>query len=145
MGSERGDQQAGDVDVEAYGTMPDGGDLVGGEPDGAGAGGAGRPSTDWWHRDHPTFVALTGFFTGMLFVTAVPGGFAGILRLAYDFPTAERYFPWVAVVLVLPAVLLVVPRTRRFGTYMVIGMVLTALVVLGVASLVLWAMVRTEG
>ena len=134
MGSEHEDQHVGDtggdVDVDTYEAEPEG---------------AGRPATDWWHRDHPTFVALTGFFTGMLFVTAVPGGFAGILRLALDYPTAERYFPWVAVVLVLPAVLLVVPRTRRFGTYMVIGMVLTALVVLGVASLVLWFMVRMDG
>ena len=27
---------------------------------------------DWWHRDHPTFAALSGFFTGLLFVLLVP-------------------------------------------------------------------------
>ena len=38
----------------------------------------------------------------------------------------------------MPIGLLAVPRTRRFGIYMVLGMVLTALVVLGVAALVLY-------
>ncbi|WP_175422344.1 hypothetical protein [Nocardioides jishulii] len=102
------------------------------------------PTTDWWHRDHPTFTALSGFFTGMLFVTAVPGGFAGLLRLLLSYQSAERWFPLVALTLVVPLGLLLAPRTRRFGTYMVIGMVLTLLVVLGVASLVLWYMVEFD-
>ena len=105
---------------------------------------AGRPAPDWWHRDHPTFAALAGFFTGMLFVTAVPGGFAGILRLLLPYDSAERWFPLVAITLVVPLALLAFPRTRRFGTYMVIGMVLTLLVFLGVTSLVLWFLVRTD-
>ena len=100
------------------------------------------PATDGWRRDSPTFVALGGFFTGMLFVTVVPGGFIGVLRLLFTFETAERLFPVVAVMLVVPAVLVANGRTRRFGLYMVIGMVLTALVVVGVASLVLYVMVR---
>ena len=103
-----------------------------------------KRSTDWWHRDHPTFTALSGFFAGMLFVTAVPGGFAGVLRLLLPFDEAERWFPLVALALILPAALLVTRRTRRFGTYMLIGMVLTGLVVLGVASLVLWFMVELD-
>ena len=104
----------------------------------------GPPPPDWWHRDHPTFTALTGFFTGLLFVTVVPGGFIGVLRLLFSFETAERLFPIVAVTLVVPAVLVANARTRRFGTYMVIGMVVTALVVLGVASLVLYYMVSRQ-
>ena len=102
------------------------------------------PPPDWWHRDHPTFIALTGFFAGMLFVTVVPGGFAGVLRLLFSFETAERLFPIVAVALVVPVALVANARTRRFGTYMVIGMLMTALVVLGVASLVLYLMVRQQ-
>ena len=98
--------------------------------------------TDWWHRDHPTFTALSGFFTGMLFVTLVPGGFVGLLRLLFEYDTAEELFPLVLVSLVVPVALLVIPRTRRFGIYMVLGMVLTALVVLGVASLVLYYLVK---
>ena len=103
-----------------------------------------RGATDWWHRDHPTFTALAGFFSGMLFVTAVPGGVAGLLRLLFTYETAERWFPLVALALLVPLGLLLAPRTRRFGTYMVIGMVLTLLVVLGVASLVLWFMVELD-
>ena len=107
---------------------------------------SGRPDTghrpDWWQRDHPTFVALSGFFSGMLFVTLLPGAYAGVLRLLFHYDTAERLFPYALVFLVVPIALLVRPRTRRFGTYMVLGMALTALVVLGVASLVLYFMVR---
>jgi 4-amino-4-deoxy-L-arabinose transferase-like glycosyltransferase len=107
-------------------------------------GGSGNPP-DWWHRDHPTFTALAGFFSGMLFVTVVPGGFVGILRLLFEYETAEDLFPFVLITLVVPIALLAVPRSRRFGQYMVLGMVLTALVVLGVASLVLYFMVRADG
>ena len=96
---------------------------------------------DWWHREHPTFTSLTGFFTGMLAVTLVPGAFAGILRLLFSYDTAEKLFPLVAVALALPITLLVKRKTRRFAQFMFVGMVVTALVVLGVASLVLYFMV----
>lgn len=99
---------------------------------------------DWWHSDHPTFTALAGFFAGMLFVTAVPGGFAGVLRLLLPYQTAEKYFPLVLVALVVPVVLLLGERTRRFGKYMLLGMVITALVVVGVTSLVLYFMVQYD-
>lgn len=102
------------------------------------------PPPDRWHRDHPLFTALAGFFTGLLFVTVVPGGFAGVLRLLFHYDTAERLFPLVAVALVVPTALVANPRTRRFGLYMVLGMVVTALVVLGVTSLVLYFMVRSN-
>jgi len=100
---------------------------------------------EWWHSDHPIFIALTGFFTGLLFVTVVPGGFVGVLRLLFHYDTAERLFPLVAVALVVPTALVANARTRRFGLYMVLGMVLTALVLLGVTSLVLYFMVRQQG
>ena len=96
---------------------------------------------EWWHHSHPTFAALAGFFAGMLFVTALPGAFAGILRLLFSYETAEDLFPLVALALALPIFLLVKRKTRRFGQYMFIGMAITALVVLGVASLVLYFMV----
>ncbi len=108
------------------------------------ADGAPARQVDWWHREHPTFVALTGFFAGMLYVTAVPGGFIGLLRLALPYDQAVEWFGWVAVSVLLPVVLVVLPRTRRFGKYMFLGMALTALVVLGVASLVLWLMIATD-
>jgi hypothetical protein len=103
----------------------------------------GRPP-DWWHRDHPTFTALTGFFTGLAFVILVPGVVVGLLHALADDETAETLFPLVLVALVVPIALVVAPRTRRFGLYMAIGMVVTALVVAGVAALVLWVMIALE-
>ncbi|PUA80703.1 hypothetical protein C7S10_13215 [Nocardioides currus] len=100
---------------------------------------------NWWHRSHPTFAAITGFFAGMLFVTALPGGFAALLRWLFSYETAETLFPLVLIALALPIFLLAKRKTRRFGIFMVIGMVLTALVVLGVASLVLYFMVQIDG
>lgn len=99
---------------------------------------------DWWHRDHPTFTALAGFFTGVLTVTLVPGVFAAVLRLLVPYQTAERWFPLVLLLLLVPLVLVLVPRTRRFGTYLAIGMALTVGVVVGVASLVLYFMVKAS-
>ncbi|MDF1602794.1 hypothetical protein [Nocardioides sp. YIM 152315] len=100
---------------------------------------------DWWHRDHPTFTALSGFFTGLVFVVVVPGLFIGLLHLLVDDETAEGLFPFVLVTLAVPLGLVVAPRTRRFGIYMLIGVVTTALVVGGVAALVLWYMITYEG
>lgn len=95
----------------------------------------------WWHHSHPTFAGITGFFAGMLFVTALPGAFIGLLRLVFTYETAERLFPLVLIALALPIVMLVKRKTRRFAQFMFVGMIVTALVVLGVASLVLYLMV----
>jgi hypothetical protein len=100
---------------------------------------------DWWHRDHPTFTALTGFFTGLGYMIVVPGVFAAVLSWLFDDQAAEELFPLVLVMLVVPLGLIAVPRTRRFGLYMLIGMVITFLVVAGVAALVLWYMIQVEG
>ncbi len=100
---------------------------------------------DWWHRDHPTFTALTGFFTGLAFVILVPGVFAAVLSALFDYDTAEGLFPFVLLTLGVPIGLVAAPRTRRFGRYMLIGMGTTLLVVLGVAALVLWWLVKVEG
>jgi hypothetical protein len=101
----------------------------------------GDRSLGWWHSSHPTFAGITGFFAGMLFVTALPGAFVGILRLLFDYETAEQLFPLVLLALAVPIFLLVKRKTRRFAQFMFVGMVVTALVVLGVASLVLYFMV----
>lgn len=96
---------------------------------------------EWWHHSHPTFAGITGFFAGMLYVTAVPGAFVGALRLLFAYETAERLFPLVVLFLALPIAMLVKRKTRRFAQFMFVGMVVTLLVVLGVASLVLYFMV----
>ena len=96
------------------------------------------------HRDHPTFTALAGFFTGLAFVIVVPGLFIGLLHLLVDDETAEELFPLVLVTLAVPVGLMVAPRTRRFGSYLLLGLVTTALVVGGVAALVLWVMISRD-
>jgi len=103
-----------------------------------------RHGWDWWHESHPTFAALTGFFSGMVFVTAVPGGFAGVLRLMFPYDRAEQLFPLVLVFFLVPLAMVFKRRTRRFAQFMWLGMVVTALVVLGVTSLVLYFMVRAS-
>jgi len=98
----------------------------------------------WWHRDHPTFSALSGFFTGLAFVLLVPAAFVGVLSLMFDYDRVEELFPFVLVTLVVPLVLVLSPRSRRFGAYMWIGIVSTALVVGGVGALVLYVLVNGQ-
>jgi hypothetical protein len=102
--------------------------------------GAERPA--WRDRDHPTFSALSGFFTGLLFVLLVPAVFVGALSLALGSDRAQELFPLVLVTLVVPLYLTIAQRTRRFGTYMWIGIVTTAIVVGGVGGLVLYVLIN---
>ncbi len=107
-----------------------------------GSGADAQP--DWWHRDHPTFTALSGFFAGLAFVGLVPGIYLALLDSVLGPEAVEGRFPLVLFSLVVPLGLLVAPRTRRFGKYMLVGMVVTAIVVVGVGWLVLWVMLRTQ-
>jgi hypothetical protein len=99
---------------------------------------------NWWHRDHPTFAALSGFFSGLGFVLLVPALFVGLLSLLFDYERAEQLFPLVLVTLIVPLGLVLSPRSRRFGTYMWVGIVTTAIVVAGVGALVLYVLVNGE-
>lgn len=99
---------------------------------------------DWWHRDHPVFTPLAGFFTGLLCAIVVPGAFAAILGLIFDYDTVERLFPLVLVTLAIPLAMLVPHGTRRFARYLLIGIVSTLVVVLGVAALVIWCLVKFQ-
>lgn len=99
---------------------------------------------NWWHRDHPTFSALSGFFSGLVFVLLVPATFVGVLSLLVDNSRVEELFPLVLVTLIVPLLLVLSPRSRRFGTYMWIGIVATAVVVVGVGALVLYVLVNGE-
>lgn len=104
--------------------------------------GPGEAATDWWHRDHPTFEALAGFFTGLVFALVVPGVFAALLGSLFTLDTAEGLFPFVLLSLAVPIGLVARPGTRRFGAHMLLGIVTAVLVVAGVAALVLWVLVR---
>ena len=99
---------------------------------------------DWWHRDHPVFVPLAGFFTGMAFIILVPGTYAAILKAVVGYERAEELFAFVLLTLIVPLGLLVPPHTRKFGRYMLFGVVATAVVVIGVAVAVLWFLLNRD-
>lgn len=100
---------------------------------------------DWWHRDHPTFTPLAGFFSGLAYLVLVPGLFAAVLEAFFDQDTVRQLFPLVLVTLVVPIVLVARRHSRRYGLYFLLGMGATAIVVLGVGALVLWALMSGDG
>ncbi|MDP8969662.1 MAG: hypothetical protein M3N52_04025 [Actinomycetota bacterium] len=110
-----------------------------------GSGEGSSTESNWWQRHHPTFSALSGFFTGLLVVIVIPGSFAALLRAFFDYETAEELFPLVLVTFAAPIGLMVAPRTRRFGRYMLLGMLATAAVVLVTAGLVVWILILKDG
>jgi hypothetical protein len=103
------------------------------------------PDPSWWHRSHPTFAGLVGFFTGVAFVIVVPGVYAALLSLLLGDSTAQRLFPLVLIAALVPLALLIPRKTRRFAEFMLLGVVLTAVVVAGTAALVIWVLVKTQG
>lgn len=102
----------------------------------------GSPRPNWWHRGHPVFTPLAGFFTGMLFILAVPTTFAAVLRLVLPDDSAGGAYWSVLLTFLVPLGLLFFKHTRRFGRYMWLGIVLTAVVVICVAAVVIWLITR---
>lgn len=123
--------QSGSDDVEA----PEAGEPTEPAADAA-------PAPDWWHREHPVFVPLVGYFAGVLFFLIGPGLYTAALHWMADDQTAESLFPFVLLFLVVPIALMVPPRTRRLGRYWLLGILSTAVVVVGVGAAVLWFMYR---
>ncbi len=99
---------------------------------------------NWWHRSHPTFAAVVGFFTGIAFVIVVPGVYATLLNAFLGEKTAQRLFPYVLIAMLVPLGLLVPRKTRRFAQLMLVGMVATVLVVAVTAGLVLWFLISRD-
>ena len=140
-----------DQAVETPGTTatdPTRGDaVVGAAPDGdpdPSSSGKRWQLPDWWHRDHPVFVPLAGFFTGMVYIIVVPGAYGAILKALVGYERAEDLFPYVLLTLIVPIGLLAPHHTRRFGRYMLFGVVATAVVVIGVAVGVLWFLINRD-
>ena len=102
------------------------------------------PEPSWWHRSHPTFAGLVGFFSGVAYVIVVPGVYATLLGLLVSESTATELFPLVLLALVIPLAMLVPRKTRRFAKFMFVGIVSTALVVALTAALVIWVMVKLD-
>lgn len=103
-----------------------------------------RRLPDWWHRDHPVFGPLAGFFTGILYVLLVPGIYGALLKAIVGYKHAESLFPFVLVMFVVPIGLLVPQHTRKFGAYMLFACFATLIVVGGVAVGVLWFLIHKD-
>lgn len=119
------------------------------EPPASGGDGAGPldPGPDdggrgWWHRSHPTFAALTGFYAGLLYIILIPSIAGVLLAWVFGQEKAEEYFPWVLVILVVPLGMLLPRKTRRFAEFVWLGIVSTFVVVVGVGALVLWLLIK---
>jgi hypothetical protein len=113
--------------------------------DGGDGGDDSAPEPSWWHRSHPTFAGLVGFFSGVAYVIVIPGIFAALLRIIVGDTTAQRLFPLLALLLIVPLALLIPRRTRRFAQFMLFGVVTTAVVIGLTAALVIWVMVQVDG
>jgi hypothetical protein len=99
----------------------------------------------WWHRSHPTFAGLVGFFTGVAYVIIVPGVYAALLGLLVSDSTAQKLFPLALLALVVPIAMLVPRKTRRFAQFMFLGIISTAVVMVVTAALVIWLLVQIDG
>ena len=99
---------------------------------------------DWFHRGHPVFFPLAGFFTGMVTVLVVPGLYVAIVKSLAGYQRVEELFPFVLLMFVIPIGLLVPQHTRRFGRYMLLGMVTTVLVIIGVGGAVVWFLLQKD-
>jgi hypothetical protein len=103
------------------------------------------PEPSWWHRSHPTFASLVGFFSGVAYVIVIPGIYAALLGLLLSDSAAQRLFPLIGLALVVPLALLVPRKTRRFAQFMLLGAVTTAVVIGVTAVVVIWVLVRLDG
>lgn len=99
---------------------------------------------DWFHRGHPVFFPLAGFFTGMVSIIVVPGLYAAFVKWVAGYNRAEELFPFVLLLLAIPIGLLVPHRTRRFARYMLLGIVGTLVVVIGVGAAVFWFLYKRD-
>jgi len=99
---------------------------------------------DWFHRDHPVFVPLAGFFTGMAYILVVPGIYGALLKALVGYKRAEDLFPFVLLILVVPIGMLVPQHTRKFARYMLFACLATLVVVAGVAVAVLWFLINKD-
>ena len=90
-----------------------------------------------------TKVALSGFYVGLVCMLFAPLLYFSATDWLFEAETSAQLTPFVLLLLAVPAILVAVPRTRRFGLYMVLGLVLTGVVVATTAIVVLFLLFRT--
>jgi len=104
----------------------------------------GVPAIDGGKKRHPTFVALVGFYVGMLLMILIPSGFAAVVTQLASPDDLMSYAPFGLLPFAIPLLLLISRETRRFGRYMLLGMVSTALVIGIVGGGVLYVLIHTS-
>lgn len=101
-----------------------------------------------WHRDHPAWAPLAGFFTGFFLVIAALVLLGWLVEEVFDYDVTSH--PWillvaVAVVFVVNVALLVRQESRRFARYMLFGVLVTPVVIFGVGALTTYLLIRSDG
>jgi hypothetical protein len=103
---------------------------------------SGEADAPWWHRSHPVFTPLAAFFTGLVVVVVELGLFGAILGKLAGRENVLQLLPLGLVTLVVPLALLIRPGTRRFGVFMLTGMIATGVVIGGSGALTLWFLLQ---
>ena len=102
----------------------------------------------FWHRAHPVFTPLAGFFTGVVTIIVVLAALGWLLEEVFDYGVSDH--PWVflaavGAVFLVNLVLVALPGTRRFARYMLFGVLATPAVIAGVAALTTYLLIRGDG
>lgn len=113
----------------------------------ADAGTTSGEAPRFWHRAHPVFTPLAGFFTGLVTIVVVLALLFWLLADVVGYDVTRH--PWVflvaiGAVFVVNLGLVAVHSTRRFARYMLFGVLATPLVIAGVAALTSYLLLSTD-
>ncbi|MCH1868690.1 hypothetical protein [Nocardioides sp. CFH 31398] len=86
---------------------------------------------------HPVAVPLAGFFAGMAYILVLPVLYVWLSNPDSLADVVGVDLVWLVAVILVPLFLTAIPQTRKFGRYMLLGVGLSAVVVVGVAAVVL--------
>jgi hypothetical protein len=86
---------------------------------------------------HPVAVPLGGFFSGMAYILVLPVLYVWLSNPDSIADAVGVDLVWLVAAILVPLFLTAIPQTRKFGRYMLLGVGLSAVVVVGVAAVVL--------
>lgn len=91
-----------------------------------------------------TKTAILGFYFGVVCMLFAPVLYFSATRWLFPDATAGDLAPFALLQLAVPAILVAVPRTRRFGLYMVLGLIVTGIVVSVSAVAALFVLIKSD-
>ncbi len=126
----------------------DEGVRVGPDTPADGVAGSTDVAPRFWHRDHPVFTPLAGFFTGTATILVVLAALGWLLDVVLGYDVSDH--PWafllaVGLVFLVVLVLVALPGSRRFARYMLLGVLVTPTVVALVAVATTYLLIRNDG